>query len=634
MSTELSIKLLLDDKEALTKLNKALKSIDDDSRRSVDSMNLSWAGFASQLYVVEKAIQPVIHFMTDAVKASIAQEDAVKRLNTAMELQGSFTQKLSSDYQAMADNFQKNTRFADDAILEVMQTLVTIGNVGPTSMERVTKATLDLATATGKDLPAAAALMAKAATGNVESLGKLGIKVDENTLKSMKFEEALKLIEQRMGGSAQKDIDSFGGSVAQLGNAWGEVLEGFGDLVTKSPEFKGAVKLLTDQLVELKKALASVEVQNAARTAILEIQKVSVLAAAGVTGLLIMLEKAHERVEAIKAGTAKIDPLRGITGGVDTTKSDELKATFDELIKKATELDEKQRQIRDNAGARLVEESAASSAGPSPIFDEIEREKQAQIDKDRIILESFLGSEQIKIDAVLRNTAVANQIREQETLKALDLKQKELQAKGKLSDLELKQLQAIEEAKNKITQEAAKARFETQKQAALATADLLDAVSVASGKGVLKGIAIVLRAVVTAVEVMQSSVNPFLAFLKIAVTVVQTANALNQLAQAERALEASRGETIQPVTNVQGLATGTPFVDRGGVFDVGERGRERVFLPRGSAVVPNEGVGGNTYHVQVVINNPVFTPGNLADEIVRDIGPRLSEFIEVERERL
>src|SRR3989338_5339591 len=137
MSKELSIKLLLDDKEALSKLNKALKTIDDDSKRSVDSMNLSWAGFASQLFVIEKALQPVIGFMTDAVKASIAQEDVVKRLNTAMELQGTFTEALSAKYQSMADELQKNTRFADDAILEMMQTFVTVGNVAPENMERV-----------------------------------------------------------------------------------------------------------------------------------------------------------------------------------------------------------------------------------------------------------------------------------------------------------------------------------------------------------------------------------------------------------------------------------------------------------------------------------------------------------------
>jgi len=638
MSKELSIKLLLDDKEALSKLNKALKTIDDDSKRSVDSMNLSWAGFASQLFIIEKALQPVIGFMTDAVKASIAQEDAVRRLNTAMELQGTFTEDLSAKYQAMADSLQKNTRFADDAILEVMQTLVTIGNVAPESMERVTQATLDLATATGKDLTSAASLMAKAATGNVESLGRLGIKIDESTLKSMKFEEILKLIEQRMGGSAQKDVESFGGAVAQLNNAWDEVLEGFGDLVTKTPEFKGAVKLLTDQLVELKKALASVEVQNAARNAMLELQKVSVITAAGVTGLMIALEKANERIQAIKSGTAKIDPLRGIVGGVDTTKSDELKATYDELIRKAVELDEKQREIRENQGARLAEERGIlldeNAQKAVEAFEQAERDKALQIEKDRIILESFLGSEQIKIDTVLRNTTVATQLREQETLKALDLKQRELQAKGKLSDLELKQLQAIEEAKSKIASEAAKARFETQKQAALATADLLDAVSVASGKGILKGVAIVLRAVVVAVEVMQSSVNPFLKLLKVAVTVVQTVNALNQLQAAERALEASRGESVQAVTNVQGLAGGTPEVSQAGVFQVGERGPERVILPRGSAVLPNQGSSGNVYHIQVVINNPVFTPDNLADEVVRTIGPRLSQFIDVERERL
>lgn len=38
---------------------------------------------------------------------------------------------------------------------------------------------------------------------------------------------------------------------------------------------------------------------------------------------------------------------------------------------------------------------------------------------------------------------------------------------------------------------------------------------------------------------------------------------------------------------IQGLATGTPEVTKGGVFKVGEKGPEQVYLPTGAAVIPN-----------------------------------------------
>lgn len=47
------------------------------------------------------------------------------------------------------------------------------------------------------------------------------------------------------------------------------------------------------------------------------------------------------------------------------------------------------------------------------------------------------------------------------------------------------------------------------------------------------------------------------------------------------------------------LAAGTPYVDRAGVFDVGEKGRERVYLPTGSAVDPRPGEGESVIHTHV-----------------------------------
>lgn len=41
---------------------------------------------------------------------------------------------------------------------------------------------------------------------------------------------------------------------------------------------------------------------------------------------------------------------------------------------------------------------------------------------------------------------------------------------------------------------------------------------------------------------------------------------------------------------VQGFATGVSNLSQGGVFDVGERGRERIVLPKGSSVIPNGAV--------------------------------------------
>src|SRR3989338_6104375 len=124
---DLSIRLLLSDKEGLSRLNAALHQIESQTKKSADRMNLSWAGLASKVYLLEKALRPVVDFMKSAIKESAAQEDAINRLNVALQLQGTFTQELSLQYQEMAASIQSSTRFADDAVLRMMQTLTTVG---------------------------------------------------------------------------------------------------------------------------------------------------------------------------------------------------------------------------------------------------------------------------------------------------------------------------------------------------------------------------------------------------------------------------------------------------------------------------------------------------------------------------
>jgi tape measure domain-containing protein len=68
----------------------------------------------------------------------------------------------------------------------------------------------------------------------------------------------------------------------------------------------------------------------------------------------------------------------------------------------------------------------------------------------------------------------------------------------------------------------------------------------------------------------------------------------------------------------QGLASGTPEVTQSGVFDVGESGRERVFLPKGSAVVPVGGAG-DEGNVHVHFHGPIIADKYSIRQLVRQI---------------
>jgi hypothetical protein len=121
--------------------------------------------------------------------------------------------------------------------------------------------------------------------------------------------------------------------------------------------------------------------------------------------------------------------------------------------------------------------------------------------------------------------------------------------------------------------------------------------------------------------------------VELATVVVSAANAFAQISAAEKALSETKNQQLQ-AANIPGLAQGGMIETAGSVL-VGERGRELLTLPRGATVTPlSDQRGGNVYHISIEINNPIFTPDNLTDQLVQRIGPKLSQFIDVERERL
>ena len=602
--TTLSIKLLLDDKDALGRLNGALKQIGNDSKSSTDSMNLGWAGFASQLFIVEKAIGPVIELMKSAVVEAQKDEEAFHRLSMALQNQGFTTDALSKKYEDLADTLSRSTRFSRSALEETITTLINLGNVGPSQMDKITRATLNLATVTGRDLPQAALIMAKAAEGNLTALKKWGIELDENKTKSEQYDQLLEILSTRFGSAATEDVKNFSGAQAQLGNAIHEVLAELGNFVIKSPGVQAAMAGMTKGALDLAESLKKINAesesdrskkfmeankQNPDIARFLQQQNASALASGG---------EAQNNLARPSSEEAFLRNLANARAEV----SAQIEA--DQVLHNQR-MDEIDRLFNDSKLNQLISGSETAK---------LIKEKETQ---------DYLEKEQKKIDAFL---------------KAADLDKatqaKLLQYKKAISEAELENHQKTQEAVLKAELQ----KFKLQFQLASAVANLSQELSIATGSSALKGISVVLNASVAAAKAIiaiKAAVNPLAritAAVELAAVIVSAANAFSQINAAEKALNESKNKELE-LPNIPGLAGGGTVMRSGAVL-VGERGPELLNLPRGAVVSPNQGSGGNVYHIQIVINNPVFTPDNLADQVVRNIGPRLSQFIDVERERL
>lgn len=197
------------------------------------------------------ALSPIIDLIKGSIDAMMEQEDAIKRINHAMGLQGTQSKFMSDKLIELSKSFQETTRYGDEAILEVMEKLITMGNIMPSEIEKITQSVLDLSAATGRDLSTSADILVRASQGVTTGLRRMGIIIDEATPKARVLSEVMNFINKNMGGRAQADIDSYSGRIAQAKNAWNDMTESLGLFIAEFVQLKEVSKFYKEAIENL-----------------------------------------------------------------------------------------------------------------------------------------------------------------------------------------------------------------------------------------------------------------------------------------------------------------------------------------------------------------------------------------------
>lgn len=217
----------------------------------IAAMGAAFKAALAPILAIVAAVTAVVAVIAKAITAADTQVLAVNKLNIALANQGNLLPGTSQRLQEYATELQNTTRFGDEAILGVQSLLATFG-AGEENIKRMTKATLDMAQAQGVDLKAAALLVGKAFAGETSSLSRYGIMVDKNLPKTQKFEEVMRQLQTRFGGTAKAATQTLGGAFAQLGNAMGDVLESVGIVIQALFDMggggTGGIQWLTQQV--------------------------------------------------------------------------------------------------------------------------------------------------------------------------------------------------------------------------------------------------------------------------------------------------------------------------------------------------------------------------------------------------
>jgi hypothetical protein len=228
----LLIKLgVIGDKDAKKKVKKVESSFE---RLGATAIKVGGAFFAAR---------GMISGISTVVNLAAQQELAERKLQTAL---GGSTRALLEQASAL----QKVTTFGDEAIIEQQAFLASL-NLSEEQIKKIIPLALDLSSATGLSLESAVRNTAKTFSGLTGELGELLPQLKDLTAEELKAGDALKVISDLMGGSAQENTKTLAGKLEQTKNAVFDAGEALGELLAPAViHTANAVSFLSGKLVE------------------------------------------------------------------------------------------------------------------------------------------------------------------------------------------------------------------------------------------------------------------------------------------------------------------------------------------------------------------------------------------------
>lgn len=216
-------------------------------------------------FVADKVVDGLRSIVNSAAEA----QKSASTMRNALKLAGDFSERNAVQFQKFAEAMQQVTVFDDDLILSQVAVAKQFGATNKQAQELITAA-VDLAAATGMELPNATQLLAKSLDGTAGKLNELVPAVRRLTAEQLASGEAIRLVGERFRGAAQEATRTYAGAMAQAKNSVENLKESLGALIVENDlVIKGIAgfKNLVDQInsdKNLQAIIASVVAFSAA----------------------------------------------------------------------------------------------------------------------------------------------------------------------------------------------------------------------------------------------------------------------------------------------------------------------------------------------------------------------------------
>jgi len=198
--------------------------------RAVSSIDQKFKRLGSSIAALTGGLT-IAAVMQQSVRAFSEAEQAGIRLDSVLNSMGRGTGALSLEMKKLAGQIQAEGIIPDDEIVRGQAMLATFDTISNETLPRATRVMADFATRTG-DTHTAAVLLGRASAGMTETLARYGVVLPDAVKKSGDFNLILTEIEKKIGGMNRALGDSASGQLKKFANAWDDVLESIGGVLT------------------------------------------------------------------------------------------------------------------------------------------------------------------------------------------------------------------------------------------------------------------------------------------------------------------------------------------------------------------------------------------------------------------
>ncbi len=408
------------------------------------------------------AISSIKSFFGNAIEESIQNEQALNRLSQALKATGSFSEGAVENFKNFADQLQATSLHQGDAILQNIALAKAMG-ASNSQAQQLVQAAAELSATFGGSLEDNTEKLGKALNGNLGKLAQTIPELKNFTAEQLKAGAATEFINSKFSGAAASQINGYAGSLNTLGDAWRDLQQKIGDVITQSTITEDAIggvaniiNFFSRQIDNLNFLLGDGEISMSQYTKAIDDQKIK-LQELSVAMVQVAMARANDGLATAEDVKKWEDSTFAILENLDALEKAQAKMLDNKDPNKnkrgGSAVDEEARKAQEELNNKIYDANADAWKAEQELKAQqqlADAEAQAINDQQRLEALHNFNLEQIRINeeyANIKNVSLGN-----EQLTTLANEKANSEAKLAIFKSEIdkkKNLQKFEEAQNK-----------------------------------------------------------------------------------------------------------------------------------------------------------------------------------------